>query len=65
MGLKFSDKAKDIGTCIHCGNHTSNYENCALNSCNDLVLICETCKQDPAKSFHTAECHEKATAKAA
>jgi UPF0176 protein len=56
MGLKFSDKAKDIGTCIHCGNKTSNYENCALNSCNDLVLICETCKQDSAKLYHTAEC---------
>jgi UPF0176 protein len=56
MGLKFSDKAKDIGTCIHCGGNTSNYENCALNSCNDLVLICETCKSDPAKLYHTAEC---------
>jgi len=43
MGLKFSDKAKDIGVCIHCGNKTSNYENCANKACNDLVLICKTC----------------------
>jgi UPF0176 protein len=60
MGLKFSDKAKDIGTCIHCGAHTSNYENCALNSCNDLVLICETCKHDPAKLYHTDVCRQAA-----
>jgi UPF0176 protein len=44
MGVKFSDKAKDIGTCIHCHGKTSNYENCALKSCNNLVLICQDCK---------------------
>ena len=60
MGLKFSDKAKDIGTCIHCGKNTSNYENCALVSCNDLVLICETCKSHPAKLFHTDKCRAQA-----
>jgi len=62
MGLKFSDKAKDIGACIHCGHHTSNYENCALASCNDLVLICETCKQTPARLYHTASCRKQAVA---
>lgn len=46
MGLKFSDKAKDIGVCIHCADKTSNYENCALLSCNNLVLMCENCKTD-------------------
>lgn len=46
MGLKFSDKAKDIGICVHCSDKTSNYENCALTSCNNLVLICENCKTD-------------------
>lgn len=44
MGVKFSDKAKDIGECIHCKAKTSNYENCANLACNDLVLICENCK---------------------
>lgn len=44
MGVKFSDKAKDIGECIHCHENTSNYENCANLACNDLVLICENCK---------------------
>lgn len=46
MGVKFSDKAKDIGVCVHCGITTSNYENCANMACNDLVLICEDCKSN-------------------
>lgn len=46
MGLKFSDKAVDIGRCVHCGSPTSNYENCALKACNKLVLICNTCNKD-------------------
>lgn len=44
MGVKFSDKATDIGECTHCQSKTSNYENCANVACNDLVLICENCK---------------------
>lgn len=44
MGVKFSDNAKDIGTCVHCDKKTSNYENCANLACNDLILICEDCK---------------------
>lgn len=62
MGVEFSDHAKIIGKCIHCGEPTSNYENCALKSCNDLVLICETCKQDETKLYHTAECLEQSLA---
>ncbi len=45
MNLKFSDRAKDIGSCIYCSQSTSNYENCALASCNKLVLICDHCLQ--------------------
>ncbi len=60
MGVEFSDHAKVIGECIHCGNKTSNYENCALKSCNDLVLICEDCKEDPAKLYHTDACRDTA-----
>ncbi|HSX29336.1 MAG TPA: rhodanese-related sulfurtransferase [Candidatus Saccharimonadales bacterium] len=44
MALKFSDKAKDIGICVHCKGKTSNYENCANPACNNLVLICDACK---------------------
>ncbi|MGF7229442.1 MAG: rhodanese-related sulfurtransferase [Candidatus Saccharibacteria bacterium] len=43
MGVKFSDKAKDIGECIHCAGKTSNYENCANKACNKLVVMCENC----------------------
>lgn len=43
MKVAFSEQSKDIGECIHCGSKTSNYENCALKSCNKLVLICEDC----------------------
>jgi len=44
MKLAFSDKSKDIGVCVHCASKTSNYENCALMSCNNLVLICKACQ---------------------
>jgi UPF0176 protein len=60
MGVTFSDHAKDIGECIHCGSKTSNYENCALNSCNDLVLICENCLPDEQLRYHTLNCRAKA-----
>lgn len=43
--VQFSDKAKDIGHCIHCDAKTSNFENCANNACNNLVLICGGCIQ--------------------
>ena len=63
MGVKFSDKAVDIGECIHCSAKTSNYENCALKSCNDLVLICESCLQNPDNLYHSDACrHEALTA---
>ncbi len=43
MSHKFSDKAKDIGECVHCVGKTSNFENCANKTCNRLVLICNGC----------------------
>lgn len=60
MTVDFSDHAAVIGKCTHCQSRTSNYENCAFANCNDLVLICEDCKQDDNKLFHTAECRERA-----
>jgi UPF0176 protein len=60
MSVKFSDQAVDLGTCIHCGGPTSNYENCALKSCNKLVLICETCKRDSDRLYHSVECTQLA-----
>lgn len=63
MGINFSENAKTIGECIHCQGKTSNYENCALAECNDLVLICENCKSDPDLLFHSKECQIKEQAK--
>ncbi len=63
MTVEFSDHTKTIGECSHCNGKTSNFENCALAECNDLVLICETCKQKPDLLFHTAECKAKHKAK--
>ena len=57
MGINFSDHAKVIGECIHCQGKTSNYENCANPSCNDLILICETCKKETAKLYCPKEAY--------
>jgi UPF0176 protein len=60
MTVDFSDHAKTIGECSHCLGKTSNYENCAWANCNDLVLICEACKQNPDLLFHTEKCRQNA-----
>lgn len=63
MTVEFSDRAATIGECTHCAGKTSNFENCAHMECNDLVLICENCKETPELLFHTSECKEKHHAK--
>jgi UPF0176 protein len=40
---KFSDRATDIGVCVHCGAKTSRYENCANQACNRHILVCDAC----------------------
>lgn len=59
MTMEFSDHASTIGECTHCGGATSNFENCALKSCNDLVLICENCLQDESNLFHSQACRSE------
>lgn len=65
MTVNFSDHAKTIGECTHCEGKTSNFENCAYANCNDLVLICEDCKQQPDLLFHTQACRGASLAKTA
>ena len=60
MTVEFSDHAKTIGECSHCKAKTSNFENCAWDNCNELVLICENCKQNPDLLFHTDACRQNA-----
>ena len=62
MKVEFTDHAKVIGECTHCGGTTNNYENCAFANCNDLVLICLFCKQNPDLLFHTEACRKSAFA---
>lgn len=62
MTVDFSDHTKVIGECSHCGDKTSNFENCAFANCNDLVLICEKCKENPDLLFHTDECRVRSIA---
>lgn len=56
MGMDFSDHTTAIGDCIHCSGKTSNYENCLDPICNKLVIICETCKTNPDKLYHSDSC---------
>jgi UPF0176 protein len=60
MTVEFSDHAKTIGECTHCGGKTSNFENCANVACNDLVLICDTCKNGTQTC--SQECEQKYSA---
>lgn len=60
MTVDFSDHTTVIGKCSHCGGQTNNYENCAWANCNDLVLICLFCKQNPDLLFHTDACRDHA-----
>lgn len=60
MVMDFSDHAKVIGECSHCGGPTNNFENCAWANCNDLVLICLHCKQNPDLLFHAEDCRQNA-----
>ncbi len=63
MTVDFSDHTKTIGECSHCKGPTNNFENCALAECNDLVLICLNCKQNPDLLFHAEVCNKKHAAK--
>lgn len=54
--LKFSDRAKVIGSCSQCGLPTSNYENCAEASCNKLVLACGACVLKEKAFYHLESC---------
>jgi len=60
MTVDFSDHAAVIGECSHCKGQTNNYENCAFANCNDLVLICLHCKQNPDLLYHTEDCRQQA-----
>lgn len=43
MNHRFSSNSKDIASCVHCGDKTSRFINCADKSCNALTLVCADC----------------------
>jgi UPF0176 protein len=57
MNIDFSDEAKTIGVCECCGGGTKEFRNCQNLGCKDLVLLCDSCNEDPAnlvcKPTHT------------
>ncbi|HVX48430.1 MAG TPA: rhodanese-related sulfurtransferase [Candidatus Saccharimonadales bacterium] len=59
LTTRFSERATDIGKCLHCGDPTSQYQNCADAECNKLMLVCEGCQ---AKSY-CPDCALKAAAR--
>jgi UPF0176 protein len=54
MDIKFSEKARDIGSCTFCGKKTSHYDNCANVACNALILQCSDCHQ----LVYCSDCHQ-------
>ena len=57
MNIDFSDEAKTIGVCECCGGATKEFRNCQNLGCKDLVLLCDSCNEDPTnlvcKPTHT------------
>ncbi len=57
MNIDFSDEAKTIGVCECCAGPTKEFRNCQNLGCKDLVLLCDSCNEDPAnlvcKPTHT------------
>lgn len=54
LNVGFSEGAKDIGKCTHCGNNTSRHINCANMQCNRLILVCEDCDKKTTCSLDCA-----------
>jgi UPF0176 protein len=50
VSTKFTEKAKDIGQCLHCPSPTSSYYNCTNKACNKLILLCDGHAGEPACS---------------
>jgi UPF0176 protein len=47
MQTDFSDEAKVIGECENCGGATNKFRNCKNLGCKDLVLLCDSCNENP------------------
>ena len=59
LSVDFSDHAAVIGKCHHCGGKTKDLANCALKSCDKLMVVCKDCQQVPERKFHVSACASK------
>lgn len=59
LNLAFSEKAKDIGACVHCQEKTSRHVNCANQACNRFILLCTNCDRQE----YCNDCVEQISAK--
>ncbi|NYE95575.1 UPF0176 protein [Psychromicrobium silvestre] len=48
MRMEFSEEAKTIGSCVRCGEPSSDFHNCANLACRTLNLYCTDCASEPA-----------------
>lgn len=58
MSVAFSDNAEQLGNCHFCESPTNRYMNCAVATCNAMVLICASCKPSNTtclSAFHAAD----------
>ncbi len=55
MSVAFSNNAEQLGSCHVCASPTNAYMNCAIASCNAMVLICESCK--PSNEICVSNAH--------
>jgi UPF0176 protein len=57
MNVDFSEDAKTISVCECCGTAAKKFRDCSNLGCKDLVLLCDSCNEDPAnlacKPTHT------------
>jgi UPF0176 protein len=47
MNVNFSDEAKTIGDCEKCKAKTSSFRHCSNLGCRDLILLCDSCNENP------------------
>ncbi|AOZ72898.1 hypothetical protein BK816_05990 [Boudabousia tangfeifanii] len=55
MHLEFTDKAKQLGKCTHCGEGTNDFRNCENQECRKQTLICDKC-WDEAEHRYCENC---------
>ena len=48
MSVGFTDNPAQLGTCHFCTKPTNQYRNCANPTCNDLILVCQSCNDQAA-----------------